>query len=61
MSYFVLFSLFRFTLVIKLRKFDVENYWNTLTFCDKKNDVRYEYVLSSSSWFCLSFVAFAQF
>ena len=33
------FPLFGFTLVIKLRNFDVESHWNTLIFFDKKNMV----------------------
>ena len=35
-SHFVLFPLFEFFLVIKLRNFDSENYRNALIFCDKK-------------------------
>ena len=34
---FVSFSLFEFTLVIKLRNFDFKSHWNTLIFFDKKN------------------------
>ena len=48
MSDFVLFPLFGFTLVIKLGSFDFESHWNTLIFFDKKNLVRFEYVVSNS-------------
>ena len=45
MSDFVLFRLFRFTLVIKLRNFNFESHWNTLFFFDKKRyGVRLDYV-----------------
>ena len=37
MSDFVSFPLFGFTLVIKLRNFDSESQWNTLTCFDKKD------------------------
>ena len=37
MSDFVLFALFVFVLVIKLRNLYFESYWNTLMFFDKKN------------------------
>ena len=37
MSDFVLFALFVFVLVIKLRNLYFESYWNTLIFLDKKN------------------------
>ena len=36
MSDFVLFPLFGFTLVIKLRNFDIESHWNAWIFFDKK-------------------------
>ena len=36
MSDVVSFPLFGFTLVIKLRNFDFESYWNSLVFFDKK-------------------------
>ena len=61
MSDFVSFPLPESTLVIKLRNFDFESYWNILIFFDKKNDVRFEYVLSNSVWFGLSFVDWDQF
>ena len=48
MSDFVSFPLLGFTLVIKLRNFDFESHWNTLIFFDKKNDVRFDSVLSNS-------------
>ena len=48
MSDFVSFPLLGFTLVIKLRNFDFESHWNTLMFFDKKNDVRFDNVLSNS-------------
>ena len=37
MSDFVLFALFVFVLVIKLRNLYFESYWNILIFLDKKN------------------------
>ena len=37
MSDFVLFAMFVFVLVIKLRNLYFESYWNTLIFLDKKN------------------------
>ena len=41
---FISFTLFGFTLVIKLRNFDFESYQNTLIFFDKKRyGVRFEY------------------
>ena len=46
MSDFVSLSLFWFS-VIKLRNFDFKNHWNTLIVFDKKNDVRFDYVLSN--------------
>ena len=60
-SDFASFTLFKFTLVMKLRYFDFENRWNTLILFDKKNDVRFEYVLSKSIWFCLSFTVWGEF
>ena len=54
MSDFLSFALFGFTLVIKLRNFDFESYWNNLIFFDKKNGVRFDYVLSNFGvWFGL--------
>ena len=47
MSDFDLFPLFGFTSVIKLRNFDFESNQNTLIFLDKRNDARFEYVLSN--------------
>ena len=41
MTDFVLFPLFGFTLVIKLRNFDFERHQNTLMFFDKKNILSY--------------------
>ena len=41
------FLLFGFILVIKLENFDFESHRNTLIFFDKKNDFRFEYVLSN--------------
>ena len=55
MSNFASFPLFGFTLVIKLRSFDFESYWNILIFFIKNNGVRFDYVLSSSVWIGLSF------
>ena len=37
MPYFVSFSLFGFTSVMKLRNFDFENHWNILIFFNKKD------------------------
>ena len=58
---FVSFPFSGFTLVRKLRNCDFESHWNTLIFFDKKNDVRFEYVLSNRVWFGLYFVVWAQF
>ena len=45
MTDFILFPLFRFTLIIKLRNFDFESYLNTLIFFKKKiYDVRFQYI-----------------
>ena len=54
MSDLVSFPMFGFTLLIKLRNFDFESHLNT--FLIKKNDVTFEYVLSNSVSFDLSFV-----
>ena len=60
MSDFVLFPLFRFTLVIKLRNFDFESHWNTLIYFDKKRyAVRFKYVPWKDVWFC--FISFPLF
>ena len=48
MSDFVSFPLFGFTLVIKLKIFDFEGHQNTLITFDKKNNIRFDYVLSNS-------------
>ena len=48
MSDFVSRPLFGFTLVIKLRNCDFESHLNTLIFFDKKNDVRFDFVLLNS-------------
>ena len=53
--------LFEFTVVIKLRNFDFESHWNTLIFFDKKNDVRFDYILPNSAWFDLGFVVWVEF
>ena len=58
---YVSFPFSGFTLVVKLRNCDFEYHWNTLIFFDKKNDVRFEYVLSNRVWFGLYFVVWAQF
>ena len=60
MSDFVSFPLFGFTLVIKLRNFDFESHWNTLIFFDKKNDVRFDYILPNSAWFDLGFIVWVE-
>ena len=45
MTDFILFPLFRFTLIIKLRNFDFESYLNTLILFKKKiYDVRFQYI-----------------
>ena len=48
MSDFVSFSLFGFTLVIKLRNFDIKVYEDTLMFFDKKMMSDFYYVLSNN-------------
>ena len=48
MSDFVSFPLFRFTLVIKLRNFDLSSLKYFIMIFDKKNYVRFDYVLSNS-------------
>ena len=53
MSDFVLFPLFGFTLVIKLRNFDFEDHQNTVILSDKNmisDLIRFDYVLSNSVW-----------
>ena len=66
MSDFVLFPLVGFILVIKLRNFNSEGQ-NTSVFLIKnndfliKNDVRFDYVPSSSVWFGLSFLVLVEF
>ena len=49
MSNFVSFPLLGFTLVIKFRNFDFEVHQDTLNFLDEKNNVRFDYVLSTVS------------
>ena len=45
MTDFILFPLFRFTLIIKLRNFDIESYLNTLILFKKKiYDARFQYI-----------------
>ena len=45
MTDFILFPLFRFTLIIKLRNFDIESYLNTLIlFKNKIYDARFQYI-----------------
>ena len=45
MSGFISFPLFRFTLAIKLRNFELESHLNTLIFFDKKRyDVRFKFL-----------------
>ena len=62
MSYFVLFPLFGFSSVIKLRNFDFESHWNTLILFDKKNyGVRFEYVLQKDAWFCFISIVWVHF
>ena len=48
MSDFVSFPLLGFTLVIKLINYDFESHGNILIFFDKKNDGRFDYVLSNT-------------
>ena len=51
MADFVSFTLFGFTLVIKLGNFHFGSHWNAQSFLIKKdNDVRFQYVLSNSVW-----------
>ena len=45
MSHFVLFPLFDFTLVVKLRNCDFKSHWNTLIFFDKKK-------ILCQTWIC---------
>ena len=53
MSDLVLFPLFGFTLVTKLRNFDFESHWNILiTFDKERYGVRFEYVQWTNVWFC---------
>ena len=62
MSGFVSFPLLRFTLVIKLRNFNFNGYYGfQWIFSDKKNDVSFDYFLSSSVWFGLSFAVWVTF
>ena len=61
MSDFVLFALFVFVLVIKLRNLYFESYWNTLMFLDKKKCVGFDYFLSNSLWFGLIFIVWVEF
>ena len=61
MSVLVLMLLFGFTLVIKLRNLDFESHWNALIFFDKKDSVRFDYVLPNIVWFELSFAVWAEF
>ena len=61
MSDFVSFPYCGFNLVIKLKNFDFEGHWNTLLIFDLKNNVRFDYVLSNSVWFSLSFVVWVEF
>ena len=58
MTDFVLFPLFGFTLVIKLRNFDFECHQNTLMFFDKKNILSY---LNMSNEKMSDFVSFPLF
>ena len=56
-SDFVSRPLLGFTVVIKLTNFDFETHWHTSIFFDKRDDIRFHYVLSNSVWFklrCLS-------
>ena len=48
MSDFVSFPLLYFTFVIKLRNVNFKGHKSTLIILDKKNDVRFDFVLSSS-------------
>ena len=56
MSDSVSFPFFGYTSVIKLRNFDSESHWNIYFLVSKKENVRFEYVLSNSVWFGLIFV-----
>ena len=59
MSGFISFLLFRFNLVIEL-EISMLKVTEILICFDKKN-VRFNYVLSNSVWFCLSFVVWVKF
>ena len=59
---FVSFSLFEFTLVIKLRNFDFESHWNALIIFRKKMySVRFEYVPWKNVWFCFISIILVHF
>ena len=60
MSGFVSFLLFGLTLLIKPREFNFKSHWNTIFFI-RKRDLRFEFVLSNSVWFVLTFVIWVQF
>ena len=58
----VLFSLFGFSLVIKLRNINFDSHWNTLIYFDKKRYVvRFEYVPWKTVWFCLISIVWVHF
>ena len=53
LNVWISFSLFGFTLGIKLKNFDFESHWTTLVFFYKKiYGVRYAYVLWKNVWVC---------
>ena len=56
------FPLLGFTLIIKLRNFDIKSHWNTLIFFDKKRyGVRFEYVPWRNVWFCFISIVWIHF
>ena len=62
MSDFVSILLFWFTLVIKLRNFNIESHWNILIIFDKERyRVRFEYVPWKNIWFCFIFIVWVHF
>ena len=61
MSDFVSLLLLGFTFVIKLRNFNFKGHYILLIIFDKKYDIRFDYALSSSVWFVLSFIVWVKF
>ena len=62
MSDFASFSLFSFTLVLKLWNVDFESLWNTWIFFDKKRyGVKFEYLPWKNVLFCSISIAWVHF